>query len=145
PTTTTQQRKEWYSKEEFENEVWKPVIGSNEKFLISSYGRFQRVYKDGPKFLLPFMNGKGYMEIKVMYRGLYKSYKISNLVGTHFIGAPKENEVLRHKNGIKTDDYVGNLEYKDRIQVSKYTGPLSRSKPVVKLDPETKEIIGEYR
>ncbi|MBU8908532.1 NUMOD4 domain-containing protein [Desertibacillus haloalkaliphilus] len=144
--TTVQQRKAWYEKEVYEGEYWKVIKGSDEKFLISNYGRFKRVYKSKTGFLLPFLHRKrGNLLIKVRYNGIYKSHKITTLVGRHFIGEPKPGEVLRHKNGIKTDDFVGNLEYIPNSTLGKLTGGISTSKPVVQLDKDTKELIAEFR
>lgn len=143
---TVAQRKQWYAKEKYHDEVWKFIYGSNEEYLISNYGRFKRVGKTKTVFLLPNQKKReGYLEIRVMYKGLRKKYKVSMLVGVHFVGAPKPGEVLRHKNGIITDDFSGNLEYISREKLGRITGALSKSKPVVQLDRETKEVLGEFR
>lgn len=143
---TVKQRKIWYTKEKFENESWVSVIGSGGSFLISNYGRFKRVYKNKTSFLLPYLKKRtGYLEIKVTYDGVYGTYKVTNLVGYHFVGKPKQGEVLRHKNGIKTDDFAGNLEYIQKNVLARSTGPMSRSKPVTQLDLDSKEVINEFR
>lgn len=144
--TTLKQRKAWYEQQKYEGEAWKPINGSEGKFLISNYGRFQRVYKRKTSFILPFIKKKtGYMEIKVTFNGIYKSYKVAKLVGIHFVGMPKPGQVLRHKNGIKTDDFTGNLKYINRSELGKSTGPLSRSKPVIQLNIDNQEVLGEFR
>lgn len=143
---TLKQRRSWYEKEKYLNEYWKPIEGSGGMFLISCYGRFKRVYKNHEKLLLPFLKKKGgYLQIKITFKGLYKDYKISKLVAYHFVGKPKPNEVIRHKNGILTDDFAGNLEYITKSELGKKTGYKAKSKPVVQLDPETFEVLNEYR
>jgi hypothetical protein len=144
--TTLKQRKAWYEKQKYEEEAWVNVKGSDGKFLISNYGRFKRVYKSKSSFLLPYLKKKtGYLEVKVAYDGIYKAYKVTNLVGLHFVGTPKPGQVLRHKNGIKTDDFAGNLEYIQKSVLGKSTGPLSKSKPVIQLDKVSLEVLGEFR
>jgi hypothetical protein len=144
--TTLKQRKAWYEKQKNEDEAWKVINGSDGKFVVSNYGRFKRIYKNKTSFLLPFLKKKtGYMEVKVTYNGAYKSYKVANLVGIHFVGKPKPGQVLRHKNGIKTDDFAGNLEYIQKSVLGKSTGPLSKSKPVIQLDKDSLEVLGEFR
>ncbi|GAA0491137.1 hypothetical protein GCM10008986_16500 [Salinibacillus aidingensis] len=146
PDTTVQQRKEWYSKIKYPDEHWQEIDGSDGEFLISNYGRFKRVYKYTHKWLLPFLKKRrGYLMIKVKFKGKYQGYKISKLVAHHYLGDPKPGQVLRHKNGIKTDNFAGNLEYVSNCELGEKTGYLSKSKPVLQLDPETGKIIGEYR
>ncbi len=144
--TTVKQRKVWYEKQKYEGEVWRPVIGSDGKFLISNYGRFKRIYKNKTSFLLPYIKKKtGYLQIKLTYNNIYKTYKVSNLVGIHFVGIPRPGEVLRHKNGIKTDDFAGNLEYVSKQNLGKKTGYKSKSKPVIQFNKDTMELLGEFR
>lgn len=144
--TTLKQRKAWYEKQKYEDEAWKFINGSKGEFLISNYGRFKRIYKHKTSFILPYLKKRtGYLEIKVTFNEIYKSYKVTNIVGFHFVGKPKPGEVLRHKNGIKTDDFVGNLEYIQKNVLARSTGPMSRSKPVIQLDMDTKEVLNEFR
>ena len=59
--TSIKELKDFYSKEKFDNEIWKSIEGSNDKFLISNFGRFKRIYKNHPtgKFIMPyFINRK---------------------------------------------------------------------------------------
>lgn len=144
--TTLKQRKEWYIKEKYHMEVWKEIEGSDGKFLISSYGRVKRVYKNHSGFLLPYLHKKGgNLKIKVKFQGVYKAVKIGHLVAYHYLDKPKQGEVLHHKNGIVTDDYAGNLEYITKQKLGEKTGHKSHAKPVVQLDLETLEVLGEFR
>ncbi|WP_433958571.1 NUMOD4 domain-containing protein [Cytobacillus horneckiae] len=144
--TTVAQRKAWYEKEKFHNEVWKAITGSDDKFLVSSYGRIKRVYKNHTAFLLPFLHKKSkQLHVKVKFEGKYAGYKVSKLVAFHFIGKPKLGEVVHHKNLVITDNYFGNLEYITRNQLGKKTGFKSKSKPVIQLDRDTLEPINEFR
>ncbi|MGG4200732.1 NUMOD4 domain-containing protein [Peribacillus frigoritolerans] len=144
--TTVQQRKEWYVKEKYFNEVWKVIEGSDEKFLISNYGRFKRLYKRTDMILLPYLHKRsGNLMIKVQFKNKVKKYNISHLVAYHFVGNPKQGEVLHHKNLIKTDNYFVNLEFITNEKLGKKTGFKSSSKPVVRLDKDTMEVLEEYR
>lgn len=143
---TLAQRREWYEKEKYQDEMWLPIHGSEGKFLISNYGRFKRVYKNHDNFLLPFLRKKrGNLHIKVKFDGIYKVHKVSKLVAAHFLGNPKPNEVIHHKNSIITDDFVGNLEYISKEKLGKRTGFKAKSKPVVQIDLGTLEVLDEYR
>lgn len=56
---------------------------------------------------------------KVRINGKYDQYKISIIVGKHFVGDPKPGEVLRHKSGVRTDNFAGNLEWINRQKLGK--------------------------
>ncbi|NLY79014.1 MAG: hypothetical protein GX072_03655 [Lysinibacillus sp.] len=143
---TVEERRAKYSEIKLHNEVWHVMKGSDGQFKISNYGRFKRVYKKHQKFLLPFLHRqKGEMYVKVRFNSVYKQYRVKDLVAAHFLREPKPNEVLYFSNGIKTDCYAGNLKWIDRSKLAKKTGGLSRSKEVVQLDPDTLEVIAEYR
>lgn len=144
--TTVKQRKVWYEKEKYHNEMWLPVRGSDGKYLVSNYGRFKRIYKKHSKFLLPYLHKRyGHLRIKVKFDGVHKDYKVGHLVALHFLGEPEPGQVLFHKNLIITDDWVGNLEYISKSKLGKRTGQLSRGRAVVQLDPMTEEVINEFR
>lgn len=141
---TLAKRKEWYVKEKYHQEVWKEVEGSEGKFLISSYGRVQRAYKNHSSFILPFLHRKHLM-VKVWFKGKYQQMKTGHLVAHHFLDDPKPGEVLHHKNGIVTDDFAGNLEYISNKELGKKTAHKAKARPVVKIDPETLDVLDEYR
>ena len=143
---TLADRRIWYAKEKYENESWVEVQGSEGAFLISNYGRTKRVYKTSTKFLLPFLyRRKAFLMVKVRLNGIYKEYKVAHLVAMHFLGPIPLGKGVLHKNGILTDDFAGNLAYVDKTEIGKRTGFKSRSRPVVKVDPKTMEVLEEYR
>lgn len=143
---TLKQRKEWYMKEKYHDEHWKVIEGSDDKFLVSNYGRFKKIYKKKEGFLLPFIKKKGgYMEAKVRFLGKYGNHKVADIVAHHFVRPKKVGERLLHKNLIKTDNFAGNLEYVSMQELGRRTGQLAKSKPVVLLDPDTLEVLGEFR
>jgi hypothetical protein len=149
-TLTVEQRREWYAAEKYHNEVWKEIEGMNGKYLVSNYGRFKRVCENGKvNFMLPFLKKsskrKNYLLVKLTFNKVAKDYDVAKLVARHFIEEPKPGEVLFHKNLIKTDNFSGNLEYISREKLGKRTGGLSKSKPVVQLNKDTLEVLGEFK
>lgn len=126
-------RQALYAKESFPDEVGKSVEGSDGAFLISNHGRFKRIYKHvEPKFIMPVLRKQnGHLYAKVRFLGVYTAHKISHLFSHHFIGPNKSRLSVRHKNGIKTDCFSGNLEYMNKQQLGRLTGGKSTSRPVV--------------
>lgn len=145
--TTVEERRALYEKEVFVGEIWSGLEGSEGEFLISNHGRFKRVFKTvEPKFLMPFMRSQnGHLYIKVRINGVYKQRKIAHMVARNFIGFNKHNLGVRHKNGIKTDCFAGNLQYISKSELGKSTGGTSGSKAVVQLCPKKMTPIEEYR
>ncbi|SEQ22805.1 NUMOD4 motif-containing protein [Virgibacillus subterraneus] len=144
--TTVQQRREWYTKEKFDDEYWLTIKGSNNQYLLSNYGRVKRQSKQHQRLILPFRRkDKGVLFVKVRYNDKYGEYQVSRLVADHFIGDLEPGKVVYHKNRIRTDDHVANLKYITRSELGKIVGYSSRSIAIVQLDPETNELLGEYR
>lgn len=54
---------------------------------------------------------KGYYEVSISIKGIQKMFKIHRCVAETFIeNTYDKNMVVNHKNGIKTDNFVENLE-----------------------------------
>ena len=93
-------------------EVWKSVVG-NDMYLVSNYGSVKSVNSGEP--LKQYPTGKGYVQVFPYYNGKRKHKLVHILVAEAFITNPKPEEYnqVNHKNCIKTDNYVGNLEWCD--------------------------------
>ena len=93
------------------NEVWKPVIGYEGRYEVSSLGRVRRV-KDGS--LLRFSDSHGYKRV-CLYAGSRRSAKrfhVHRLVAEAFLGPPVPDAgEINHKNEDKADNRVANLEW----------------------------------
>lgn len=79
-----------------------PIPGM-EKYLINESGEIFSLKSN--RFLKPRVHSQGYLRIHVSCRDHY----VHRLVAQTFIG--KSNLQINHKNGIKTDNRLANLEY----------------------------------
>lgn len=95
------------------DEIWKDIKGYENKYQISNLGNVKSlartiIRKNGEKqtfqerILKPCRNNKGYYLVSLDG----KLYTIHRLVAENFM----ENLVVNHKNGIKTDNRIENLE-----------------------------------
>ena len=91
-------------------EEWKDIKDYEGLYQISNLGNIKSLIKN--KILKPYINKKnGYS-----YIGLHKNKKIEvirihKLVATHFIPNLNNFPVINHKNGIRNDNRVDNLEW----------------------------------
>jgi len=98
-------------------EKWREVKDYEGLYQISDQGRVKSFYngrytilKVG-KFLKPQKNVRGYLQIGFYKNNKFKTYQIHNLIAAAFLNKSDLSELeVNHKNGIKTDNRLKNLE-----------------------------------
>lgn len=113
-------------------EIWKDIKGYEGYYQVSNYGNI--FGKSRNKVLKPFSNINGYSRVELCG----KRYVVHRIVAQHFIPNPVNKPQINHKNGIKTDNRVENLEWctaKENMQHASKSG-LQENKPkkIVMLD-----------
>ena len=150
------------SLENIENEKWKDVPYYEGYYMVSNYGRVKsvervlfnvrrRVYHSQ---ILKQTIKLGYMSVTLNKEKKFKSFSVHRLVGMAFIPNPDNLECINHKNEIKTDNRVENLEWCTKQYNSNYGTSRQRaslalrnnqrvSYPVLQYDIHGK-FINEY-
>ena len=106
------------------SEIWKTVNGYDD-YQVSNMGRVKSFKKDKENgvILTPYRGSSTILNKEELY-GTYmrvelynefgsKIFKVHRLVAITFIPNPKKLPQVNHKNGIKTDNRVENLEWCD--------------------------------
>ena len=153
-------------------EEWRPIVGYEGLYEVSSYGRVRsldkyvksksksyRLHKG--KVLISEKNTRGYLSVVLSYNGKHKAITVHRLVAQAFIPNPNNLPEINHKDEDKTNNNVENLEWCDHkynvnygtrniraketaIKNGYWTG-LSRKESMKKYYQENKDKIKEYR
>lgn len=85
------------------------ISGTNQVYSISSDCKIRNEITG--KELKPHLHHSGYYTIGLRINGKPKYFIRSRLMAIHFIPNPYNLKEVNHKNGIKTDDSIKNLEW----------------------------------
>ena len=96
------------------NEQWKPFKGFEGLYEISSLGRVKSLNYNNTgveKIMRPQKNRNGYLHVGLRRNGKYKNLYVHRLVGEAFIPNPEGFEQVNHRDEVKTNNCVENLEW----------------------------------
>lgn len=124
---------------ETSGEVWKDIPGYEGLYQVSNIGnvkslsRIVRANTCGvrtipEKVLTPCKGSTGYLIVVLCKNGKHKSINIHRLVAISFIPNPDNLKEVNHRNEIKTDNMVSNLEWCDRKYNANYGTGVARQK-----------------
>ena len=106
-------------------EEWK-VVGMATNYEISNYGQVKN--KNTKRILKPTLIN-GYLAVGLRANNKTSMSFIHRLVATHFLVCPNETYVVNHKDGIKTNNHVENLEWVSLSENGKHAYRLNLHKP----------------
>lgn len=104
--------------EDIDGEIWKPVVGYENDYMVSNYGRVKSIFTSiidyrgfefshKPRVLKQRITKTGYLDVRI--RG--KQLKVHRLVGYAFIPLREGAEHINHKDCNPLNNKVENLEW----------------------------------
>jgi len=104
-------------------EIWKPILNYENFYLASSAGRIRSLERNikhyrggkslykGKIFERSSASKHGYIYVPLHKDGINKQFSVHRLIAQTFIPNPDNKPYINHKNGIKTDNRIENLEW----------------------------------
>lgn len=92
-------------------EIWKDIPGWEWQYQVSSIGRVKSFKKWNGNILSNCSDGNWYLIIKLCKDGKCKHMKIHRLVAITFLTNTENKMTVNHKNGIRDDNNIDNLEW----------------------------------
>lgn len=97
-------------------EIWKEVVSYEGYYFVSSLGRIRN--KKGE--ILKLSLNKGYLRFDPSKKGKQSHLYVHRAVITAFTSNPDNLPLINHKNGIKIDNNVDNLEWSNEKKNAKH-------------------------
>lgn len=120
----------------------KDIKGYEGLYAITSCGKVWS-YKS-QKFLKPGDNGIGYLKVGLWKEGKTKYRFVHRLVAEAYIPNPENKTDVNHKNEIKTDNYVNNLEWTTHKENMNYGTRIAKISKAVYCEELSKEFSSAY-
>ena len=92
-------------------EVWKPLVGFETRYEVSSHGRFRSIWNGRCRMLRPYVDRDGYHTTRLCVDNQRRSVKLHHCVLLTFVGPRPEGAECRHLDGNPGNNHVDNLAW----------------------------------
>lgn len=146
-----------FTPKELETEEWRDIAGYEGCYQVSNLGRVKSLARQiiindcvtnkKERILKRRIHHSGYVHTGLSKNGIERRCVVHRLVLESFLGKCPDNMECNHKNGIRSDNRLSNLEWVTKSQNSIHSyRVLNRPKNNVKLTPDQViEIRSAYR
>ena len=98
-------------------EIWKPVVGYEGIYTVSSFGRVKRVRgTQAGRMRKLRQHPSGHMDVNLCKEGIQKNHKVHHLVLAAFVGPRPKDKETRHLDGRPDNNRLANLKYGTRSE-----------------------------
>ncbi len=96
-------------------EIWAPIPDYEHLYEASTHGRIRRAsaahYFPKGYVLKQTKTKAGYLSLCLVNKGKVRSFRVNRVIAAAFLGPAPEYAHVNHRNGVKTDNRLANLEY----------------------------------
>jgi hypothetical protein len=124
-------------------EIWKDIKDYEGIYEISAQGHVRR--KSSGLIHKKRLNKDGYVKATLTKNGKAKDFRVHRLVAEAFIPNPEDKPTVNHKDGIKTANFIDNLEWATRSEQTQHSYDLGLKTPVYTMRKLTDEEVREIR
>lgn len=97
-----------------DNEHWKDIDGYDGLYQVSDFGRVRSLKFGKTRIRIPRTDRCGYLQVGLCKDGKEIKFRVHRLVANAFIPNDDESKtIINHRNEVKTDNRVDNLEWCD--------------------------------
>ena len=128
-------------------ENWKEIAEYEGLYEVSDLGRVKSLGNNKyrkEKILKPGKNNWGYLQVRLHKDGHMKMSLVHRLVAEAFIPNPQGLETVNHKDEVKTNNTVSNLEWMSQGDNVAYSQPRWAKRSVQMFDKSTGELLGTF-
>jgi hypothetical protein len=127
-------------------EIWKDIKGYEGIYQVSNLGNLKSlsrlcdvgngVYRKKEKIIYKFSLKNGYPQFNLCKNNTHKNVYIHRLVGEYFLSNLSNFPTINHKDGIKTNNNINNLEWCTYLYNNKHAinYKLRKLKPLLQYD-----------
>lgn len=131
----------WLSLENLPQEEWRDVVGYENYYKVSNYGRVKSFKRGVQKIFHVAQDKDGYELVNLSGNGRSRNVGVHVLVAEAFINNPKDKPQVNHYNGVKFDNCIWNLEWNTATENAQHALEFGLTKqgadrPESKLTPE---------